>query len=53
MNRTARGLIFLVLVAAVACAACWMTGWYVNRAHHADHEGAHAWIHTQLGITPE
>jgi Spy/CpxP family protein refolding chaperone len=53
MKRAVRGIILLALVAAVACVACWMTAAYLNRPHHADHGDAHAWIHTQLGITPE
>jgi Spy/CpxP family protein refolding chaperone len=53
MKGAARGLILLLLVAVVACTACWFTAAYLNRPHHADHGDAHAWIHTQLGITPE
>ena len=53
MNRAPRGLIFLALVAVVACAACWLTAAYLNRSHHTDHGDSHAWIHTQLGITAE
>jgi Spy/CpxP family protein refolding chaperone len=55
MKGAPRGIIFLALVAVVACVACWFTSAYLNRPHHAgqDHGDAHAWIHTQLGITPE
>lgn len=57
MTSARRGLIFLALVAVVACVACWLTAAYLNRAHHSghstDHGQAHAWIHTQLGITAE
>lgn len=53
MKRVTRGLILLALVAAIACAACWLTARYLNRAGHAEKGDAHAWIHTQLGITPE
>ena len=53
MKRAPRGLIFLALVAAVACVACWFTARYLNRSHHTEHGDAHAWIHTQLGITEE
>ena len=50
MKSAARGLILLGLVAAIACAACWFTARYLNRTH-AEKGDAHAWIHTQLGIT--
>ena len=53
MKREARGLIFLALVAVIACAACWFTARYLNRTVHAEKGDAHAWIHTQLGITLE
>ena len=53
MKRAPRGLIFLALVALVACATCWVTAAYLNRSHHTDHGDAHAWIHMQLGITAE
>ena len=53
MKLAARGIIFLALVAAVACAACWLTAAYLNRSHHTDHGDSHAWIHTQLGITKQ
>ena len=53
MKRAPRGLIFLALVAVVACVACWFTAAYLNRSHHTDHGDSHAWIHTQLGITTE
>ena len=55
MKSTPRGLIFFALVAVVACGACWLTAAYLNRSSHgghSDHGEAHAWIHTQLGITP-
>ena len=51
MKPAARALTLLALVAVVACAACWFTARYLHRQ-----EGkmdAHAWIHTQLGITHE
>ena len=51
MKSAARGLILLALVAAIAGAACWLTARYLNRAIHAEKGDAHAWIHTQLGIT--
>ena len=51
MKNAARGLILLGLVAAIACAACWLTAQYLNRSRHAEKGDAHAWIHTQLGIT--
>ena len=51
MKRAARGLILLVLVAGIAGAACWFTARYLNRVGHAEKGDAHAWIHTQLGIT--
>ena len=51
MKSAARGLILLALVAAIAGAACWFTAWYLNRTGHAEKSDAHAWIHTQLGIT--
>ena len=53
MKRAPRGLIFLALVAVVACVACWLTAAYLNRSHHTAHGDSHAWIHTQLGITAE
>ena len=53
MKSAARGLILLALVAAIAGAACWLTARYFNRAGHAEKGDAHAWIHTQLGITAE
>ena len=53
MKRAPRGLIFLALVAVVACVACWLTAAYLNRSQHTDHGDAHAWIHTQLGMTAE
>lgn len=53
MKNVARGLMLLALVAAVACAACWFTARYLNRTLHAEKGDAHAWIHTQLGITAE
>jgi Spy/CpxP family protein refolding chaperone len=51
MKRGTRGLIFLVLVAAIAGTACWFTARYLNRIIHVEKDDAHAWIHTQLGIT--
>ena len=51
MKSAARGLILLALIAAIAGAACWFTARYLNRTIHADKGDAHAWIHTQLGIT--
>ena len=51
MKSAARGLILLALVAAIAGAACWFTARYFNRTGHAERADAHAWIHTQLGIT--
>lgn len=53
MKSAARGLILLALIAAIAGTACWFTARYLNRTIHADKGDAHAWIHTQLGITPE
>ena len=53
MKSAARGLILLALIAAIAGAACWFTARYLNRTVHAEKGDAHAWIHTQLGITPE
>ena len=53
MKNAARGLILLALVAAIAGAACWFTARYLNGAIHAEKGDAHAWIHTQLGITAE
>lgn len=53
MKGVPRGIIFLVLVAAVSCVACWFTAAYLNRSHHTDHGDAHAGIHRQLGITAE
>ena len=53
MKRAPRGLIFLALVAVVACVACWLTAAYLNRSRHSNHGDAHAGIHTQLGITAE
>lgn len=53
MKSAARGLILLALVAAIACAACWLTARYLNRTGHTEKGDAHAWIHTQLGITAE
>jgi Spy/CpxP family protein refolding chaperone len=52
MKHAARGLILLALVAAIAGAACWFTARYLNRTH-TEKGDAHAWIHTQLGITEE
>ena len=51
MKRAARGSIFLVLVAVIACAACWFTARYLIRTVRTEKGDAHAWIHTQLGIT--
>ena len=51
MKSAARGLILLALIAAIAGAACWFTARYLNRTIHADKGDAHAWNHTQLGIT--
>ena len=51
MKSAARGLILLALIAAIAGAACWFTARYLNRTIRADKGDAHAWIHTQLGIT--
>lgn len=42
---------FLGLVFAVAAAATWVTESWLRRARAP--EDAHAWIHRQLGITPE
>ena len=53
MKGAARVLILLALVAAVACAACWFTARYLNRTVHTEKGDAHAWVHAQLGITPE
>ena len=53
MKSAARGLILLALIAAIAGAACWFTARYLNRTVHAERGDAHAWIHTQLGITAE
>ena len=53
MKSVARGLVLLALVAAIAGAACWSTARYLNRTVHAERGDAHAWIHTQLGITVE
>ncbi len=41
----------LALVAVIAGAACWLTARYLKRSHHAEKGDAHAWIHTELGIT--
>jgi nickel and cobalt resistance protein CnrR len=53
MNRVVRSLVFLGMVAAVACLACWLTGHYMRSTLQTQSGDAHAWIHTQLGITPE
>ncbi len=53
MKSAARGLILLALIAAIAGAACWLTARYFNRTIHTEKGDAHAWIHTQLGITAE
>ena len=53
MKGAVRALILLVLVAAIAGAACWFTAWYLNRPGHSEKGEAHAWVHTQLGITAE
>ena len=53
MKPAPRGLIFLALVAVVACVACWLTAAYLNRPHHTGQGDAHAWIHTQLGMTKQ
>ena len=53
MKSMARGLILLALIAAIAGVACWFTARYLSRTGHGEHGDAHAWIHTQLGITAE
>ena len=53
MKSAARGLILLALVAAIAGAACWFTARHLSRTGHGEPGDAHAWIHTQLGITAE
>ena len=53
MKRIAGGLILFVIVALVAAAACWTTARYMNRRTLDEGTDAHAWIHSQLGITEE
>ena len=53
MSREARGLIFVALIAVAAGAACWFAARYTAQSASHEKGDAHAWIHTQLGITPE
>lgn len=51
MNSRLKAVLFLVVVAAVAAAACLLTGhWLRGREQHVD---LHAWVHDQLGLTDE
>ena len=53
MKPAIRIVALLIAVFGVACIACWITARYIDRkAKHSAVE-AHAWIHTQLGITRE